>query len=300
MELSRVLLNLLEPALLATIVICTLYGSLVGALPGLSATMAVALLIPFTFFMEPVQAITAIVATTSTAIFAGDISGALLRIPGTPASAAYVDDSATLAHSGKARTVLFTSLFTGAAGGVLGVMMLALFTPYLAAFARVLGASYHLTAAQTGDEARRALQTAAATLGPHAVDEVNRTVRAIDGIVASATSTVDDVRTTVARADRMIVSRVPSVPQTMRPTRRWPVPTPAKRGMMIPSLMPRLRTSAEMFAMRSSNRAGRAWRASSDGVRDGRAQLHCIRQLIRQGRPPAPGQPWNTMSWYSG
>jgi TctA family transporter len=135
MDMTAILLNLLDPSLLATILVCTLYGSLVGALPGLSATMAVALLVPFTFFMQPVQAITAIVATTSTAIFAGDISGALLRIPGTPASAAYVDDSATLAHNGKARTVLFTSLFTGATGGLVGVLMLAFFTPYLARFA---------------------------------------------------------------------------------------------------------------------------------------------------------------------
>jgi TctA family transporter len=135
MELGHILLPLLNPTLLLTIFVCTLYGALVGALPGLSATMAVALLIPFTFFMEPVQAITAIVATTSTAIFAGDIGGALLRIPGTPASAAYVLDSSSIAHRGQPRTVLFVSLFAGAAGGIIGVLTLAFASPLLARFA---------------------------------------------------------------------------------------------------------------------------------------------------------------------
>lgn len=135
MDFTAVLSQLADPALLLTIVLCTLYGALVGALPGLSATMAVALLVPFTFFMDPVPAIAAIVATTSTGIFAGDISGALLRIPGTPASAAYVADSSSIAHAGKPRTVLFVSLFSGAAGGVIGVIALSLAAPMLAGFA---------------------------------------------------------------------------------------------------------------------------------------------------------------------
>lgn len=135
MNLAHIVLPLLDPALLLTIFLCTLYGALVGALPGLSATMAVALLIPFTFFMDPVQAITAIVATASTAIFAGDISGALLRIPGTPASAAYVMDASTIAHRGQPRTVLFVSLFAGAAGGIIGVLALTFASPLLARFA---------------------------------------------------------------------------------------------------------------------------------------------------------------------
>ena len=44
----------------------------------------------------------------------------------------------------------------------------------------------------------------------------------------------------------------------------------------------------------------RRWHGGMHTPGDGRARPHCIRQLIRQGRPPAPGQPLNTMSWYSG
>lgn len=120
---------------LTVIALCTLYGTFVGAMPGLSATMAVALLVPFTFFMDPVPAISAITATTTTAIFAGDIAGALLRMPGTPASAAYVDDSYRLAQQGQARRVLFVALFTSVIGGIIGVAILAFLSPQLARFA---------------------------------------------------------------------------------------------------------------------------------------------------------------------
>lgn len=120
---------------LTVIVLATLYGTFVGAMPGLTATMAVALLVPFTFFMDPIPAISAIIATTTTAIFAGDIAGALLRMPGTPASAAYVNDAYQLARQGAARRVLFVSLVTASFGGIVGVAILALSAPQLARFA---------------------------------------------------------------------------------------------------------------------------------------------------------------------
>ena len=69
------------------ILAASLFGLFMGAIPGLTATMATALLVPVTFFMDPLPAIAAIVSATAMAIVAGDIPGALLRIPGTPASA---------------------------------------------------------------------------------------------------------------------------------------------------------------------------------------------------------------------
>ena len=62
----------------------SVYGLVIGSLPGLSATMATALLVPVTFYLSPIAAIATIVAASSMAIFSGDIPGALLRIPGTP------------------------------------------------------------------------------------------------------------------------------------------------------------------------------------------------------------------------
>ena len=136
MDILAILAIVMTPKILGTIFLCTLYGDFVGAMPGLTATMAVALLVPFTWFMDPVQAAAAIVATTTTAIFAGDISGAILKIPGTPASAAYVEDSYRLSRSGKPRTTLFTALFASVCGGVIGVAILAYATPALANLSR--------------------------------------------------------------------------------------------------------------------------------------------------------------------
>ena len=70
--------------LMLTITICSVYGLFVGAVPGLTATMAAALLVPFTFFMDPLPALVAIVTMEAMAIFAGDIPAALVRIPGRP------------------------------------------------------------------------------------------------------------------------------------------------------------------------------------------------------------------------
>jgi TctA family transporter len=69
-----------------------LYGSLFGAIPGLTATLAVALFIPMAFFLDPLIALPAIIAIASVAIYAGDVGSAVARIPGTPASAAYVEE----------------------------------------------------------------------------------------------------------------------------------------------------------------------------------------------------------------
>ena len=82
-----------DPYVLLVMLASGIFGLFVGSIPGLTATMATALLVPITFFMDPVPAIAAIVTAAAMSIFAGDIPGALLRIPGTPASAAYVEDA---------------------------------------------------------------------------------------------------------------------------------------------------------------------------------------------------------------
>lgn len=108
------------------------YGLFIGAIPGLTATMATALLVPLTFYLDPVPAIALIVSTTAMAITAGDIPGALLRIPGTPASAAYVDESYALTMKGKAETALSIGIFFSACGGLVGAMVLLVTGPLLA------------------------------------------------------------------------------------------------------------------------------------------------------------------------
>lgn len=118
--------------LMLTITICSIYGLFVGAVPGLTATMAAALLVPFTFFMDPLPALVAIVTMEAMAIFAGDIPAALVRIPGTPSSAAYTDDSYELTKQGKAELVLGVDVVTSAIGGLMGAVVLMTSAPLLA------------------------------------------------------------------------------------------------------------------------------------------------------------------------
>lgn len=113
----------------------SIFGLAVGAIPGLTASMAVSMLVPLTFFMSPLVAISMIVAVSAMAITSGDIPAALIRIPGTPASAAYVEDSYQMTLQGKAGLVLGTSLVTSAIGGIFGTLCLIFFAPALAEFA---------------------------------------------------------------------------------------------------------------------------------------------------------------------
>ena len=93
----------IRPDVIVTIMLAALFGLFVGAIPGLTATMATALLVPVTFFMDPIPALGAIVTATAMAIFSGDIPAAMLRMPGTPASAAYADESYKLGKKGLMR-----------------------------------------------------------------------------------------------------------------------------------------------------------------------------------------------------
>jgi TctA family transporter len=124
-----------EPYTLFVILLAAMFGLFVGAVPGLTATMATALLVPVTFFMPPVPAIASIVTATAMAIFSGDIPGALMRIPGTPASAAYTDESYMMTKNGEAETVLGADLVFSVIGGIFGTVVLVLAAPTLAEIA---------------------------------------------------------------------------------------------------------------------------------------------------------------------
>jgi len=145
-----------DPYVLLVLLLAAIFGLVVGALPGLTATMATALLVPITFFMDPVPAIGAIVTAVAMAIFAGDISGTLLRIPGTPASAAYVEDAYRLTRQGQAELALGVCLTTSAIGGLFGTAVLAFSAPALAEFARhgLGGARVDRIAARAGANKR--------------------------------------------------------------------------------------------------------------------------------------------------
>ncbi|RJR48899.1 MAG: C4-dicarboxylate ABC transporter permease [Desulfobacteraceae bacterium] len=123
---------LLAPKTFLVMCVSSVYGLFVGAVPGLTATLAASLLIPFTFFMDPIPALASIACMSGMAIFAGDIPSALVRIPGTPSSAAYTQDSFALTQQGKAEQVLGTGLVCSAIGGLFGAVVLMTSAPLLA------------------------------------------------------------------------------------------------------------------------------------------------------------------------
>ncbi|MBK1660363.1 tripartite tricarboxylate transporter permease [Paracraurococcus ruber] len=123
------------PDVLIAILASAIYGLVVGSLPGLSATMATALLVPVTFWLSPIAAIATIITASAMAIFSGDIPGCLLRIPGTPASAAYTDEAYAMTRKGQAEMALGAGLWFSAIGGIVGTLSLVLMAPLLAEMA---------------------------------------------------------------------------------------------------------------------------------------------------------------------
>lgn len=133
---ENALYQIFSMKVLAVMVASALFGLFVGAVPGLTATMAVALMIPFTAFLDPISGIAAIVTMEACCIFAGDIPTTLMRIPGTPSSAAYVDDAYALTQKGQHQKALGVCLTFGVIGGLLGSIVLIFAAPQLAKFAK--------------------------------------------------------------------------------------------------------------------------------------------------------------------
>jgi TctA family transporter len=123
-------LNILIPWIISMFI-----GILVGGTPGLTATMAVALIVPITYYMDPLAGLAMILGVSFTSIFAGDIPATFLRIPGTPASAAAVLDGFEMSKKGKGSLALTIDLICSAIGGLIGVLLLILIAPPLAKFA---------------------------------------------------------------------------------------------------------------------------------------------------------------------
>ena len=116
-----------------------LLGIAVGALPGLTATMGVALLTTLTYAMAPDQAILVLLCMYVGAIYGGSRSAILLNIPGTPASAATALDGFPLARQGRAAEAMTLATAGSALGTLIGILLLVLLAPPLAAAALSFG-----------------------------------------------------------------------------------------------------------------------------------------------------------------
>ena len=120
----------------------TLGGLILGATPGLSPTMAVALLIPFTFQLSPTQGLILLGSAYTATVAGGAVSAILLKIPGAPANIATALDGNAMAKKGQAARALQLSFLASGIGGIVGILLLIFLTPVLAQWALQFGPSH--------------------------------------------------------------------------------------------------------------------------------------------------------------
>ncbi|MBL8287250.1 MAG: tripartite tricarboxylate transporter permease [Rubrivivax sp.] len=139
-HLGVALAGLLGPWQIAYALVATLAGIVIGLLPGLSATLGVALFTTLTVKMPPTDAILVLVCVYVGAIYGGSRTAILLNIPGTAANAAACLDGHMLARQGLAGRAMGIATTGSVAGSFFGVLCLAMFTPLLAETALKFGA----------------------------------------------------------------------------------------------------------------------------------------------------------------
>ena len=125
----------LTPIVFLYMLVGVVAGICIGALPGLTATMGVALLLPMTFGMDAAQGILMLIGIYVGAIYGGSISAVLLHTPGTPASAATAIEGYKLSQKGEAGRALGVATLGSFVGGLVSVLCLMLISPQLAKLA---------------------------------------------------------------------------------------------------------------------------------------------------------------------
>ena len=125
----------LSPLNIIMMIASTAVGITIGCLPGLSAAMGVALLLPVTFGMDPATGLIMLGGIYCGAIFGGSISAILIHTPGTPASAATAIEGYQLTLRGQAAKALSVACFASFCGGLLSCISLYFFSPMLAQLA---------------------------------------------------------------------------------------------------------------------------------------------------------------------
>jgi len=142
MEFLNYFSNVFTFANILILILGTVGGLLMGAAPGLSPTMAVALLIPFTFQMTAEQGLIMLGAVYTSTVAGGAISAILLKIPGAPANIATVMVGYPMAKNGRSTEALQYCFIRSFIGGVIGILVLIFFTPVLADVALKFGPSH--------------------------------------------------------------------------------------------------------------------------------------------------------------
>jgi putative tricarboxylic transport membrane protein len=138
-HVALVIQHLAQPLLLLLLPLAVLAGMVIGAIPGLTSTMAVGVLLPFTLFLDPLVGILILIGIGKGSLFGGSISAILMNVPGTPAAACTVLDGYPLARKGQAGRAIETALWSSFIGDLLSVVALVLLASWLAQFGQRFG-----------------------------------------------------------------------------------------------------------------------------------------------------------------
>ncbi|MGE4371974.1 MAG: tripartite tricarboxylate transporter permease [Xanthobacter sp.] len=139
MELLSYFGNAITPLNLALAFCGVAFGTIIGALPGLSATMAVAVLVPFTFTMDPGSGLVMLGAIYTGAIYGGAYAAILVNTPGTPSAIATTFDGFPMAKSGRGALAVTLATLSSVFGGIVGCLVLMFLAPPLATVALQFG-----------------------------------------------------------------------------------------------------------------------------------------------------------------
>lgn len=149
-EALLALTQLLTPSVIIYMLIGILIGFVIGVLPGLSGTMAIAILTPVTFWLDPADGFGMLIGVWNSAIFAGGISAILINTPGTPASFMQTLDGYALYRQGKGGLALGVNVIYSALGGLLSILALSIFAFPIARFAVKFGPTEYFMLAVFG------------------------------------------------------------------------------------------------------------------------------------------------------
>lgn len=135
---------------LLVVVVGTAIGLFVGALPGLTATMALALLVPFTFVMDPLNGLVLLGAVYVASMYGDAYPAILINTPGTPGAIATTFDGYPMAKNGKAELAILAATMASVTGGVLSVAFVILMAPPLTEVALMFGPAQYFWVAVLG------------------------------------------------------------------------------------------------------------------------------------------------------
>ena len=135
------LMEVLQPMTILLVAIGTVVGIIFGAIPGLTATMAIVMFLPVTYSMAASEGISMLMALYIGGISGGLISAILLNIPGTPSSVATCFDGKPMANKGEAGKALGSGVVFSFVGTIIGIGLLVVLSPVLCGFALKFQAS---------------------------------------------------------------------------------------------------------------------------------------------------------------